>query len=93
MEIDPVVIHEAAKKWVEAKPQPTDEVREENYPLSRLRGGHDLPLGGQTVGNSFRQIPRRPELGDVLLLDGGDHPLALRSGSEHDRSVFLRQKR
>ena len=68
-------------KW---KPQSADEVREENYPLSRLRGGNDLPLGGQTVGDSFRQIPGRPKLGDVLLLDGGDHPLALASGSGHD---------
>ena len=56
---------------------------DEYYPLSGLRHGDDLSLGLQTVGDLLRQIPGRPKLSNVLLLDGGDHPLALTSGSGH----------
>ena len=72
-------------KW---KPQSTDEVREENYSLSRLRGGDDLPLGRKAVGNFLRQIPGRPKLDNVFLLDGGDQAFALTSGSGHGRMLF-----
>ena len=60
-----------------------DLVRDEYYPLVVLRCGDDLPLGWKTVGDFLRQVPGRPKLGDVLLLDGGSHPLALTSGSGH----------
>ena len=35
------------------------------------------------MGDLFRQISGRPELSNVLLRDGGDHPLALTTGSGH----------
>ena len=35
------------------------------------------------AGDFLRQVPGRPELSNVLLLDGGDHPLALTTGSRH----------
>ena len=39
---------------------------------------------GRVLGGDFlRQKPGRPKLSNVLLLDGGDHPLALASGSGH----------
>ena len=58
-------------------------VGDEYYPLCGLRRGDDLSLGRQTVGDLLRQISGRPELSNVLLLDGGDHPLALTTGSGH----------
>ena len=42
MEIYPVVVHKAANKWVEGKPQPADEVREEYNPLVGFRSRDDL---------------------------------------------------
>ena len=56
-------------------------MREEYYPLVGLRRGDDLSLGRQAVGHPRRQISGRSELSNVLLLDGGDHPLALTAGS------------
>ena len=35
------------------------------------------------MGDLLRQISGRPKLSNVLLLDGGDHPLALTAGSGH----------
>src|SRR3989337_408540 len=58
-------------------------MREEYYPLVGLRRGDDLSLGRQAVGNSLRQISGRPKLSYVLLLDEGDHPLALAARSGH----------
>ena len=48
-----------------------------------LRRGYDLSLSRQAVSDLLRQISGRPKLSNVLLLDGGDHPLALTSGSGH----------
>ena len=70
-----------------------DKVREEYNPLMGLRSGDDLSLGRKSVCDFLGQIPGLPELFDVLLLDEGDHPLALRSGSGHGWSAFLGRKR
>ena len=56
---------------------------DEYYPLSGLWRGDDLSLGRHTMVDFVRQIPGRPKLSNVLLLDRGDHPLALTSGSGH----------
>ena len=56
---------------------------DEYYPLSGLRHGDNLYLGRQAVGDLLRQISGCPELSNVLLLDGGNHPLALTTGSGH----------
>ena len=58
-------------------------MRDEYHTLVGLRRGDDLSQGRKTVGDLLRQVPGRPKLSNVLLLDGGDHPLALASGSEH----------
>ena len=56
---------------------------DEYYPLCGLRRGDDLSLGWQMMGDLLRQISGHPELSNVLLLDGGDHPLALTTRSGH----------
>ena len=56
---------------------------DEYHPLVGLRRGDDLRLGWKTVGDFLHQIPGRPKLSNVLLLDRGDHPLALTTGSGH----------
>ena len=55
----------------------------EYHPLCGLWHGDNLSLGWQTMGDLLCQIFGRPELSNVLLLDGGDHPLALTTGSGH----------
>ena len=83
MEIYPVIVHQPADERVEWKPQPVEEMRKEYYPLVGLRREDDLSLSLQAVGDSLRQISGRSELSNVLLLDGGDYPLALTTGSGH----------
>ena len=74
---------------MEWKSQPADGVGNEHYPLMGLRGRDDMSLGREPVGDLLSGLL---ELGDVLLLDGGDHPLAMHSGPRHDWSAFLRWK-
>ena len=88
MEIQPVVEHESTDERVEKKSQPADEVWEEYNPLMGLRSGDDLSLGQKSVGDFLGQIPGLPELCNILLLDGGDHPLAPRSIFGHGSSAF-----
>ena len=73
---------------MEGQSQPADEVGEKHHPLLGLRGGDDLSLGWKSMSDVLGQVPGLPELLDVLLLDGGGHPLALRSGSRHGWSAF-----
>ena len=68
--------------------QAADEMGEEYHPLLGLRGRDDLPLGRKPMSDVFGQVSGLPELLDVLLLDGGGHPLASSSGSGHDGSAF-----
>ena len=89
MEVLPVVVHQSADERVEGESQPADEVCEEHHPLLGLRGGDDLSLGRKSMSDVLGQVPDLPELLDVLLLDGGGHPLASFSGSEHDWTAFL----
>src|SRR4051812_37479726 len=58
-------------------------MREEHHPLVGFWCRDYLSLGRKPVGDLLRQIPGLPKLGDVLLLNGGGHPLALTSGSGH----------
>ena len=83
MEVYPVIVHQPADERVEWKPKPAEEMRDEYHPLVGLRHGDDLSMGRKTVDEFLRQVPGRPKLSNVLLLDGGDHPLALASGSGH----------
>ena len=51
MEVQPIIEHNAADEWMEGKPQSTDVMGEENYPLVRFWGRDDLPRGWQPVRN------------------------------------------
>ena len=72
MEIQPVVEHEPADKWVEGESQSADKVREKHYPLLGLRGRDDLPFSRESVCDVCGQVSGLPELRDVLLLNGCD---------------------
>ena len=92
MEVQPVVKHQSADKWVKKESQPADKVSEKHNPFMGLWGRDDLSLGWEPVGDFLGQISSLLELGDVLLLDAGGRPLALRSGSRHGWSAFLGRK-
>ena len=57
MKIDPVVIHDDAKKWVEGKHQPTDKMREEYNPLLGFRSGNDLSCCRETMVDFLARYP------------------------------------
>ena len=65
---------------VEREAQSMEEMGEEHHPLMGPRGGDELPLFGKPVCNVVRQVSGLPQFFDVSLRDGGDHPLASRSG-------------
>jgi len=65
---------------VEGKPEPADEMGEENDSLMRLRSRDDLSRRWKTVADFLGQISGLSQLLDVLLHNGGGHPLASRSG-------------
>ena len=81
MEINPVVIHDAANKRVEGKHEPADEMGEENNSLVGLRSRDNLSRRWKMVADFLGQISGRPQLFNILLLDRGGHPLASCSGS------------
>ena len=73
---------------MERESHPVDKMREEHHSLMRLVGGDDLSLGRESMNDLLGQVSGLPELLDVLLLNGGGHPLASSSGSGHDWSAF-----
>ena len=89
MEINPVVIHDATDKRVEGKPEPAVEMGEENNSLMGLRSRDNLSRRWKTVADFLGQIFGRSQLFDILLLDGGGHPLAPCSTSVHFRRTFF----
>src|SRR3954469_18875548 len=52
----------------------------EHYPLVGPRGGDELPLVWEPVRDVVGQVSGSPQLLDVSLRDGGDHPPASHSG-------------
>ena len=83
MKIDPIIIHDAANKWVKGKPEPADEMGKEHDSLVGLRSRVNLSRRWETVANLLGQIPDFLEPLDILLLDGRGHPFASCSGSGH----------
>ena len=71
---------------MEGESQPADEVREEYYPFLGFWGRDDLPFGRKSMRDVYGQVSGLPKLLDVLLRDGGGHPLASRCG--HVRNDF-----
>ena len=53
-----------------------------------LWGRDDLSHSRESVNDPLGQESGLPKLLDVLLLDGGGHPLASGSGSGHNWSAF-----
>ena len=86
VEIQVVVEDEPPDKWVEREAQSVEEMREEHHPLMGPRGGDELPLFDKPLRDVVRQVSGLPRLFDVSLRDGGDHPLASRSGHDWRRS-------
>ena len=86
MEIQAIVEHEPLDKWVERKSQSAEEMGEENYPLMGPGGGDELPLVREPVHDVVGQVSGSPQLLNVSLRDGGDHPPASRSGHGWRRS-------
>ena len=80
MEVQPVLEHEPADKWVEGKSQPADEMGKEYIPFVGFGGRDDLPRVWEPVRDVCGHVSSFPELRNVLLRNGGDHPLASRSG-------------
>ena len=86
VEIQAVVEHEPPDKWVERGAQSAEEMGEEHHPLMGPRVGDELPLFGELVRDVIRQVSGLPQLFDMSLHDGGDHPLASRSAHDWRRS-------
>ena len=84
MEIQPVVVHETSDEGVKGEPESLEEVRDKYDRLTGSRSRDNLPLSRKPVKDLRGQIPRIPELRDILLCDRGSHPPALRAGSGHD---------
>ena len=80
MEVQPIIKHEPADKRVEGKSQSADEVGKKYRPLMGFWSRDDLPRVWEPVRNVCGQVSGFPELRNLLLRNGGDHPLASRSG-------------
>ena len=65
---------------MEGESQPADKMREEYYAFLGFRGRDDLHFGRKPMRVICGQVSGLPKLLDVLLHDGGVHPLASRSG-------------
>ena len=57
MEVQPVVEHEPAEKWVEGKSQSADEVGKENHPLMGSGVGMICPASGSRCAISAARYP------------------------------------
>ena len=86
VEIQAVVEHEPLDKWVERKSQSAEEMGKEHYPLMGPGGGDELPLLWESVCDALGQVSDSPQLLDVYLHDGGDHPPASHFGHGWRRS-------
>ena len=81
MKIQPIVEHEPPHEGVEGEAQASEEVGNEHNTLIGLWRGDNLPWSRKPVLDIGGQVSDLPKLSNVLLLDRGGHPLALRVGS------------
>ena len=75
-------------KW---KAQSAEEMGKEDHPLMGPGGGDELPLVGQPVRDVAGQVAGAAQSFNVLLRNGGGHPLASRS--RHDWGRLRRDVR
>ena len=83
MKIQSVIEHEPPHKGVKGEAQAAEEVRNKHDALIGLRCRDDLPWSRKPVLDVGGQISDLPKPCNVLLLDRGGHPPALRAGSGH----------
>ena len=86
VEIQAVIKHEPPDEGMERESQSVEEMGEEYYTLMGPGGGDERPLIWETVRDVVGQESGSPQFLDVYLRDGGDHPLASRSGHDWRRS-------
>ena len=80
MEIQAIIKHEPPDEGMERESQSAEEMGEEYHPLMGLWAGDELSLIWEPVRDIIVQVSVSPQFLDVSLRDGGDHPLASRSG-------------
>ena len=68
---------------MKTKVYPSDEVGDEYNALVGFGSRNNLPLGRKPVKDLRGQIPRLPELRDILFGDRRSRPPALKAGSGH----------
>ena len=78
MKIQPVVEHEPPHEGIEGETQTVEEVWDKNDTLIGLRRRDDLPWSRKPVLDICGQVSDLPKLCNVLLLNRGGHPPALR---------------
>ena len=83
MEIQAIVEHEPPHKGVEGEAQAAEEVRDKHNTLIGLRCRDNLPWSRKPMLDICGQVSDLPKLHNVVLLNRGGHPLALRDGSGH----------
>ena len=83
MKIQPIIEHEPPHKRIEGEAQATEEVRNKHNALIGLWCRDDLPWSRKPVLDVGGQVSDLPKPRNVLLLDRGGHPPALRVGSGH----------
>ena len=83
MKIQPVIEHELPHKGIKGEAQAAEKVRDEYDALIGLGCRDDLPWSRELVLYVGSKISNLPKPRNVLLLDRGGHPPALRVGSGH----------
>ena len=73
MKIQPITKHEPPHKRIEGEAQATEEVSDKYDALIRLGSWDDLPWSWKPVLDVGSQVPRLPQILDVLLSYGGGH--------------------
>ena len=83
MKIQPIIEHEPPHKGIEGEAQAMEEVSNKHDALIGLWCRDDLPWSRKPVLDVSGQVSDLPKPRNVLLLDRGGHPPALRVGSVH----------
>ena len=87
MEIQAVIVHEPPDEGMKWEAQSAEEVGKEYDPLMGPGGGDELPLVWQPVRDVAGKVSGAAQFCDVLLRNGGGHPLASRSGHNWGRLI------
>ena len=83
MKIQPIVEDEPPHEGIEGEAQAAEEVRDKHDAFIGLWCRDDLPWSRKPVLDVSGQVSDLPKPRNVLLLNRGGHPPALRVGSGH----------